>query len=398
MRSLETVEPDGRYSWIVAVAGSIAMVFNIGTLYSYGVFLGLLSEPFGISRLALSTVFSGAFVAFYLAAGVIGIYATRLPLRGVLLAAGALTAALAPSLYVVDAYVGLIVVFGLLGTALGVVYVVLVAVVPQWFQQRQGIATGVLIVGTGLSLFLLPPLWRFALTHWSIPRGFFIILVISSASFLLAGAVCRRPPWTERSSPSVGELYSWVVRILRIRAAQLVFLSVGLAFTWYYLLAAYAIDLFAARGVSESTATLLFGLIGGVSIVTRVGSGILADRTGYDSVYVASLGCATVASTFLLVPHVAATMLSVLLFGIALGGISTLYIPVLLRAFGTANDTAVMGLANVVFGVFALGAPPLGTALVAYQGSYLGVITVTMLSTIGAIAAALASEQSAIEV
>ncbi|WP_313693546.1 MFS transporter [Halorarum halobium] len=379
--------PETVHGWWIVLVGTLSMTFTFGTPYSYGLFLGAFAETFDVSRVTLSTVFSVELFAFYAGAGVVGVLVTRLPARAVLLVTGGTTALLAPSLYVVDSLAGLFVVFGLLGTALGTVYVVLASVVPQWFRERRGLATGVLFMGNGLGLLVLPPAWRYGFEQFGVRRGFLIVVGVSAVSFLLAGAFCRRPPWSEPGGESLADLSRWLVRLAGGRGFQLTFLGMGLAFAWYYLLAAYAVDLFVTRGLSEATATLAFGFIGGVSVFSRVGSGVVADRFGYRRTFLASLGLAALGSALLLVPSAVFVFLSVCVFGLALGAIGTLYIPILMRRYDPEKDTAIIGVFNVTFGVFALAAPPVGTALIAYSGSYSGVTVLTLLASIGAICA-----------
>ncbi|MFC7216075.1 MFS transporter [Saliphagus sp. GCM10025334] len=380
-------QPDDQYGWVIVFAGMFAMVFTFGTPYSYGIFLSPFAERYGTSIVAMSTIFSIELFAFYAGAGVVGIFATRCPSRALLIGCGIVTAVLAPSLFIVETYGGLLVVFALLGGALGTVFVVLAAVVPQWFENRRGTATGVLLVGAGLSLFVLPPLWQVALAHFGVEWGFFVVVSVSAVTFLLAGVVCRRPPWVRRSSITTGDLTEWLVQLAGGRRFQSLFLGVGLAFAWYYVLGAYAIDLFIARGLTDSGASVAFGFIGGVSIASRLGSGGVADRIGYRRTLLAGIGCAAIGSSLLAIPHEYGFALAVLFLGIGLGATASLYIPVITATYSADKDTAVIGLFNVSMGIFALLAPPVGTVLVTYTDSFSGAIGVTFATTVMSIVA-----------
>lgn len=373
--------PDDRHGWLVAAVGTFAMVFTFGTPYSYGVFLGPVGELYGLPSVTLSTVFSVELFLFYAGAGVIGILASRVPARRVLVACALVTALLSPSLYVVDSYVGLVVVFGLLGAALGTVFVELASVVPQWFEERRGIATGVLMAGAGVSLFVVPPAWQVAFERVGVRAGFLAIGLASAAAFLLAGVVGRRPPWARETSSSFSMLGAWLEELVGSRQFRLLFLGVGLAFAWYYVLASFAIELFQARGLSPALASVAFGLIGGVSVLSRLGAGAVADRFGYRETLLLGLASTGLGTAFLALPGVYALGLSVFCYGMGLGAVASLYIPVLLTVYDPARDTALVGVFNVAFGVFALLAPPVGTALVAYTGSFDAVIALTGVTT-----------------
>lgn len=371
--------PDSRYSWLVATVGAVAMVFTFGTPLSYGIFREPFSTAFGIAPVALSTVFSVMLFTFFIGSGVVGVLSVRLPARKVLLIAAGATALIAPSLYLVDGYLGLLVVFAVLGLALGTQFVVVASVVPRWFEKRRGAATGLIFVGNGLGLFILPPIWQRAIAAFGVRQGFLAILGATAVAFLAAGVVCRRPPWVEPSAATTDEVLGWVAGIARTRQFQYLFVGIGLAFAWYQLLAAFAVDLFVARGLSETAASTAFGLIGGVSIVSRIGGGYLGDQLGSRRAFLLSLGCATAGLALLVAPAPVLLIGSVGLVGLGLGGCATLYIPVLLTVYPPEKDTAIIGVFNVAAGVGSLVMPPLGTASIAYTDGY----TVAILLTVG---------------
>lgn len=371
--------PDSRRSWVVAVVGAVAMAFTFGTPFSYGVFRDPFSDAFGVSPIALSTVFSVMLFTFFIGSGSVGVVAARLPARAVILAATGATGAIAPSLYVVESRLGLTVVFAVLGLALGTVFVLLASIVPRWFEERRGAATGLIFVGNGLGLFVLPPVWQSVLARVGVRRGFLVVLSVTAVAFALAGVACRRPRWADRPDASIGTLFDWVGQLAGTRTFQLLFVGIGLAFAWYQLLAAYAIDLFAARGLTESAAATAFGLIGGVSIISRIGSGYATDVVGSRRAFLASLGCSAVGIGLLFAPQIPILAAAIFLIGMGLGGCATLYIPLLMGTYDPEKDTAIIGVFNVAIGISALVMPLLGTASIAYTGGY----TVALLLTLG---------------
>ena len=359
------------------------MVFTFGTPLSYGIFRDPFSEAFGISPVALSTVFSVMLFAFFIGSGLIGVLGVRLPARGILLASAATTGLIAPALYVVDSYLGLLVVFGLLGLALGTAFVLVASVVPRWFKQRRGAAMGLIFVGNGLGLFVFPPLWQFALDSYSVERAFLFIIGSTAAAFLLAGLVCKRPGWVEQSTASVREMVAWAGGLAGSRRFQYLFVGMGLAFAWYHLLAAFAVDLFQARGLTAVGASTAFGLIGGVSIVSRIASGYLADRIGSQRAFLGSLGGAAVGIALLVAPQVPAVAVGVVLVGLGLGGCATLYIPLLLEVYPPEMDSAIVGIFNIAAGIGSLAMPPLGTASIAYTDGYTAALALTCAVMVG---------------
>jgi MFS family permease len=369
---------DGRHAWVVAAVGAVAMIFTFGTPLSYGIFRGPFGEAFGISPVALSAVFAVMLSTFFIGSGLVGIFGVRFPARGVLVVCAVATGAIAPTLYLVDSLVGLALVFAVLGLALGTVFVLVASVVPRWFEARRGAATGLIFAGNGLGLFVLPPIWQLAISEWGVRRGFLAVMSVTAGAFLLAAAVCRRPRWVEQATATTEELLAWLTRLGRTRSFQLVFVGIAFSFAWYQLLAAYAVDLFVARGLSTAGASTAFGLIGGVSIVSRIGGGYLGDLMGSRRAYLASLGCTAVGVALLFVPASAALFGAVVLIGLGLGGTATLYIPLIMGLYPTEMDSAVVGVFNVAGGIAALAMPPLGTASVTYTDGFTLPIALTL--------------------
>jgi MFS transporter, OFA family, oxalate/formate antiporter len=380
--SPEAERPDSRRSWLVAVVGAVAMVFTFGTPLSYGIFRAPFSDAFGVSPIALSGVFAVMLCTFFIGSGLVGIFGTRFRARRMLLTCAAATAAVAPALFFTGSIVGLAIVFAVVGLALGTAFVLVASIVPRWFEARRGAATGLIFVGNGLGLAVLPPIWQWALATLGVRRGFLGIMAATAVAFALAGVVCRRPHWAEHSSATSEELLAWLSRLGGTRTFQLLFLGMALSFAWYQLLAAYAVDLFAARGLTDAGASAAFGLIGGVSIISRIGGGYLADVIGSRRAFLGSLFCAGLGVALLVVPSEPTLSLSIFLIGLGLGGSATLYIPLLMTVYSPEKDTAIVGLFNIAIGITALAMPPLGTASITYTGSFAIALALTFVTIV----------------
>lgn len=381
----QTREPDGYYGWLVALAGAVALVFTLGTSFSYGIFVGPLGDQYALSEAAVSVIFSIHLFSAYTVAGVVGIVATRYPPNHVLLGIGGVTGLVAPSLYFVESFPGLVLIFMILGTALGSAVVVLVSVIPQWFDDARGLATGFLFVGIGLSLLVMPPAWNVALSAIGVRDGFLVIVGLTACSFLAAGLVSTLPPWVPESTVPFRAVRTWLEQLTRTRQFYYLFVGFGLAFTWFFLLAGYGVELFESRGLDSASASLAFGLIGGISIFSRLGSGAIADTIGYGRTMIVSLLFASVGCLVLLLPGIGSIYVGIVLFGVSLGGVTTLYIPILLQIYDPDKSTAVVGIFTGGLGFPALLAPPIATTLVSATTSFVPIIGLTLSTVLAAV-------------
>lgn len=378
-------EPDGYYGWLIAIVGTVALVFTLGTSFSYGIFVGPFSDQYGLSAVTISVIFSIHLFSAYTVAGIVGILVTRYPPNRVLLGIGGITGVVAPSLYFIDSFPGLLVSFTVLGTALGSAVVVLVAVIPRWFDDYLGLATGFLFVGIGLSLLVMPPAWNIALSSLGVEDGFFVIIGLTACSFLAAGLVTTLPPWVAERTVTFRALWAWIKQMTQTRQFYYLFVGFGFAFTWFFLLAGFGVGLFESRGLDSASASLAFGLIGGISVFSRLGSGAVADRIGYGRTMILSLVIACIGCLLLFLPGLFSIYVGIVLFGVSLGGVTTLYIPISLQTYDPDKSTAVVGIFTGGLGVPALFAPPIATFLVSSTASYVPIIVLTLSTALAAV-------------
>lgn len=144
--------------WFVAVAATLTHL-GLGTVYAWSFFQKPLTETFGWSNSQTAWTFSIAILMLGLTAAWAGTKiekfgARKLALTGVLLyAAGYLISYFAlqyHSLFLL--YLG----FGFIGgIGLGLAYVTPVAVVSRYFPEKQGVMTGLVVMGFGLGAFVM---------------------------------------------------------------------------------------------------------------------------------------------------------------------------------------------------------------------------------------------------
>ena len=267
---------DSRQSWVIVVAAAVSMftVFAVG--YSFGAFFESMADEFGTGSGATALSFSITIAVSFFLSRWTGLWGDRFGPRPLLiasaasLAAGLLATTQAPNIYVGYFTYG----FGV-GLAIALGYVPLVSAVATWFEAKRSTATGIAVAGIGLGTMVGSPASAALIdaTSW---RTTYVIYAFVGAALLLGAAVVARPgPGASDPGrlPSFGELFA--NRDFRLLYGAITFSSLGL-FVPFVFVATYAEQ----RGTSEVWAAVLISIIGGTSVIGRLGLGALADRVG----------------------------------------------------------------------------------------------------------------------
>lgn len=361
---------DSATSWLVAVLGLVLLVLVWGIIFTFTVYSQALENAFGLSSFRVSSVFSVTTTAFFVAGGAIGVVIARVPLRPVVAVNGVVFAAAVGLIRVVESYPGLMLAFCLLGTTGGTMFVVVVSLVPQWFDRYQARAMGVTMIGNGLGVFVLPPVWVWLLDRMSITGAFVAVGWTTAAVILLASLVYRRPPGVRAAAPTPVDA-GWLRSRLTDRAFLSALAGFALLWSWYFVLSADFVGILTGNGIRRTVAATAFGIVGGISVVTRIAGGAVADRLGTRVTFTIGVVLAALAMGGL---PLAATPLSMyvllVFFGIGLGVVAPLFSPVILERFGPANATAIVGIFTIGEAATAMSIPIVLNVLLDLSGGY----------------------------
>ena len=275
-------EVDSRYSWIrLGVAILLSTIGGVG-LWSVVVALPAVQAEFGVARADASLPFTLTTIGFAFGGIFMGRLADRfgvvVPLicGAVFLALGFVISSYAATLWQFALAQGLLIGFGS-----SVTFGPMMADISHWFVRRRGIAVAICAAGNYFAGAIWPPIVQhfIASEGWRATQagiGIFCVVTMIPLAFTLRGRAAPMETAVSHSFAGAREdlgVPPNVLQALLIVAA--VACCVAMAMPQVHIVA-YCGDLGygVARGAEMLSAMLLFG------IVSRIGSGFIADRIG----------------------------------------------------------------------------------------------------------------------
>ncbi len=367
----------------MAIAAMTSTFAVFGTAYSFGAFFSSMSEEFDSSSGETALVFSITISMSFFFGPFTGRWADRVGPRPVLLAGVvSLTGGLLLTATVQDLWVGYIT-YGI-GVGFGIAcgYVPMVAMVSGWFHRRLASALGLAVAGIGLGTLVGSPVAARLIdaTSW---RTTYVIFAFVGGGLLLAVSVVaeRGPaaPVAERGQP--------ITELLRIRDFALLygatlFATFGL-FVPFVFLGSFAEE----GGTAKVAAAALIGIIGGASVLGRLGLGSLADRTGALLLYKSSFAVMACSHLIWLVAddNYAVLVAYAVVLGIGYGGFIALSPAVAAQRFGLHGLGGLLGTLYTAAAIGSLMGPPLAGVIIDKWGYDTAIVSASMVSGVSVV-------------
>ncbi len=367
------------YAWTRLAVAVLLMGLGGCGMYSVTVVLPLIQAEFGVSRSAASLPYTATMVGFTVGGILMGRLSDRFgvmwPVVGgaFCLGLGLVAAGSAQTLLQFTLAHGLII--GLLGTSAS--FAPLVADISHWFTRRRGLAVGICVSGNYVAGAFWPPVMQhfFDTVGWRAAyygAGAFCVVAMLSLALVLR----RRPPVSHEAEPmpvsgaapvSTSSPLGFSPAVLQgLLVAAGVSCCVAMSMPQVHIVA-YCGDLgFAAARGAEMLALML-----GFGIVSRIGSGWIADRIGgLRTLLLGSLLQAVALGLFLPFDSLGSLYVVSILFGLFQGGIVPMYALIVRDYFPASEAGSRVGLVLMatVFGM-ALGGW-LSGAIFDLTGSY----------------------------
>ena len=353
----ETKEIRFFYGYAIVAASLLLQAIGWGTHNSFGVFFNPLLTDFEWSRTEVSGAASISYLLHGFAAIALGRLSDRFGPRlimtwcGFILALGYVLMSQVSALWHIYLFYGLFIGIGISGTD-----VVLLSTIARWFVKKRGMMSGIIKVGTGLGMVIMPPLINKMITVYGWRISFTMLSILLFLSFVsLAQLLVRDPakkgllPDNEREVTTSGEYemesgltFGETIRTRQFWTVCMIYMII--LFCTYTILmhiVPHAIDL----GISSTEAANVISIIGAVSIAGRIVMGGAGDRIGNKAALIICFSLLIVALCWL---QFAQTLWLLYFFaviqGFGHGGFFALISPTIAGLFGTVSHGVIFGI------------------------------------------------------
>ena len=184
----------GSHRMVQALCAFIALLL-CGLVYAWSLFVEPLEAEYGWTRSQTSFNFTISLITFSLGMLAAGWFDKRGLSRKVLFGTAALVAMGFAACAFAQTLLGIYVGYGVLvGLSIGLVTDAVMAIALRWYPDKQGFASGALLMGFGMGAMLLSPLVTALLGSVSLKSTFLILGMVFGASFLVIAVIMREPP------------------------------------------------------------------------------------------------------------------------------------------------------------------------------------------------------------
>ena len=350
-------KPPFFYGYTIIAAGFFIQAVVWGTSNSFGVFFDPLIKEFGWSRATISGAASIGFLVHGISSIALGNLNDRFGPRlimsacGLFIGLGLLLMGTLNSVWQLYLFYGLIVSIGL-----GGIDVIPLSTVSRWFHRNRGMMSGIVKVGTGVGMFIMPFFINWLLKSYGWRNSFMvlafiiIVFVLTLAQFLVRDPVLKGQLVDNGASHTSGKQNAYEEGLTfkeAIHTRQLwtvctvYFIILFCVYTILMHIVQHAIDL----GIHSSVAAGVLSTIGGVSITGRFLMGGASDKIGEKSALLICLLCLLLALCWLqAVQTLWMFYLFAAIYGFAHGGFFSLVSPLIAKFFGTKSHGLLFGI------------------------------------------------------
>ena len=390
----EEKSPKIFYGWFIVAACFVA-TFTCGeALWAFGVFFKPMEKEFGWSRALISSGYIGFLFGYAISAMAAGRLADRYSPRPILFLSACL-AGLGVSMCSLVQNINQLRFFLLIGgLGAGGTFSVPTSLVQRWFYKKQqaGLALGIVVAGVGVGALVFTPLVNYVILISGWRNSYLIVGILFFCTIGLSSLILKRSPAETTIILEGAESIPSPVRSQGLTMAQILlnpsfiaitFIHCSLAFAFHTVsvhLVPYAMDI----GVSPTISAVALGLFGGFSVPGRIISGIIADRVGWQRIFIISqFGLALFILWLSMVQTVWMLYFFVLFYGICHGTRIAAHVGILGEFFGMNSLGAIIGIITAIGVSAGAFAPYLAGFIFDITGSYFIDFMIVMMLLLG---------------
>lgn len=345
------------YGYTIIGVSFIIQTVAWGISNSFGVFFDSLISEFGWSRASISGAASLCFLVHGLSSMLLGNLNDRFGPRlimsvcGIFLGTGLFLISFVNSVWQLYLFYGLVA-----GIGLGGMDVIPLSTATRWFHKKRGMMSGIIKVGTGVGMFVMPFFITWLLKGYGWRTSFTVLAALAMVSIICLAQFLVRDPVQKgqfidndngQASENLNKTEQGLTLHKAIRTRQfwtvcaIYFIILFCVYTVLIHIVQHAIDI----GISSTVAAGILATVGGVSILGRFLMGGAADRIGEKKALIICLLFLLTALFWLQVVNALWMFyLFATVYGFAHGGFFSLVSPLIAKLFGTKSHGLLFGI------------------------------------------------------
>ena len=336
----------------------------MGVCYTYSLFQPYVMEHFGVDSASASLPYT-IFIAIFCIGNFIGGQMQKKTSLKMTLVVGyvlmflgwMLTAILPENMF----WLMYLTFGGLFGIGDGMVYNVIVALMPRWFPDRKGLASGLTLAMLGLSATVFSPFVSSWLKSFGFTKSFMIVAFIYVAVGVLGTLTMKNPPadfmsdYTSTGAVKTAKKQYEVSEVLHVKEFWVLMGLYFCAVPAYLLLSGIFVTYGADKGLTAAMATVGVSAASMFQVGGRFAIPTVSDKIGRKAAFAISFLLTAVGVALLTVSSGYLYVLCFCLISFSYGGSQACFSPVAADLFGTKNLGTILSLTMIGFGVGSVG-------------------------------------------
>lgn len=193
--------------WIRGAIPALLVHLSIGAVYCWSLLKTEIANASNISVSSIEFAFSLAIFFLGMSAAFMGPYIEKNVKRSTVLSAIFYSAGLLGTIISIhyNSIIGIFINYGvIMGIGLGIGYLSPVKTLMLWFSKHKGLATGIAIMGFGLSKAIYSPFIEYGINNFGISYTLLYMAIISFCCILIAAYLIEKPKkWKESKKISI---------------------------------------------------------------------------------------------------------------------------------------------------------------------------------------------------